>query len=167
MLVSRLIGNERKMVGSLEMAVRTCSSGPHCPNAQSPLLYFQYLYRIHHHRSFGAVARTTRGFDNLIHHVHTFDYLAENRVFVVQPVRGSHGDEELRAVGARTGVGHGEAAGLIERKVLGELVLKVVARSARAGAKWATALNHKIRNDAVETQAVIIGPLGALTRFRI
>ena len=40
--------------------------------------------------------------------------LTEDRVLEVQQRGGADGDEELRAVGARTGVGHREQVGLVE-----------------------------------------------------
>ena len=42
------------------------------------------------------------------------------------------GDEELRAVGARTGVGHGQQVRLVEDQIGMELVAELVARAAGA-----------------------------------
>ncbi len=44
------------------------------------------------------------------------------------------GDEELRTVGARPGVGHGQQVGLVELQLRVELVGEMVARAAAAGA---------------------------------
>ena len=56
---------------------------------------------------------------HLLHHVHTLDDLAEDDVLAVEPGR-LEGDEELRAVGVRAGVGHAEDArpGVLELEVL-------------------------------------------------
>src|SRR5688572_1486181 len=47
------------------------------------------------------------------HLVHAFRHAAKHRVLVVQVRGGTVGDEELAAVGARPGVGHGQNAGRI------------------------------------------------------
>ena len=67
---------------------------------------------------FGRSLGAARGVDDLINHVHAFDHLPEDGVMVVEPIRGRHGDKELRAVGAGAGVGHGEAARAVKRKVV-------------------------------------------------
>src|SRR3546814_3721515 len=69
-------------------------------------------------------------------------HLAEDRVPVVQVRGGAQGDEELRAVGARAGVGHRQQVGLVELELRVELVLEVVARSADALTKRAAALDQ-------------------------
>src|SRR5271157_959828 len=74
---------------------------------------------------------------------------------IVQPLGGSHGDEELADVGVRPGVGHGEAARAIETKVARELVLELVPGSAGACPARATSLDHELRDDAVKDQPVV------------
>ena len=51
-------------------------------------------------------------------------HLAEDAVLEVEPGGGSHGDEELRAVGVRAGVGHGEQVRAVEGQLGVELVLE-------------------------------------------
>src|SRR5208282_125750 len=85
----------------------------------------------------------------------------------IEPIRRRHGDEKLRAVGARPGVGHGEAAGAVEGKVIHEFVVKLVTGPARAGAERAASLNHEFRYHAVEDLAVVKRPLGPLVRLGI
>src|SRR5690606_20591277 len=82
--------------------------------------------------------------------------LAEDRVLAVEPRGGVEGDEELRAVGARAGVGHGEQVGLVEDELGVDLVLERVARATGAGAQRATALDHEALDHPVEAQAVVV-----------
>ena len=92
---------------------------------------------------------------------------------------GLLGDEELAAVGVRAGVGHGQPSRHIEIQVRIELVFKRVAGIACAGARRIAALNHELRNHAMESRSVVerlvvhlllglrIGPvLGALGEAR-
>src|SRR5258708_546541 len=73
-----------------------------------------------------------------------------------QPAGVGDGDEELRAIGVGAGVGHGEFAGLLEAvlRALG-LVGDLVAGAAHAGAFGVAALDHELRNHAMEDGAVI------------
>src|SRR6476619_2388365 len=85
--------------------------------------------------------------------------LTEDRVLALEPRGGRGRDEELRAVGALAhalaGVGHGEDVGLGEVLVGADLVVERVARSAEALTDRAAALDHEVRDDAVEDQAVV------------
>jgi len=76
-------------------------------------------------------------------------------VTTVQVRRGAQGDEELRAVGAGPGVGHGQQVRAVEREVGVELVAELVAGAAAAGAGGVAALDHEAVDDAVENDAVI------------
>ena len=73
--------------------------------------------------------------------------LAEDGVLAVELGDGLFGDEELGAVGAGrragAGVGHGEAAGLIEGEGGVDLVLEEVAGIAGAVAGAVAALDHE------------------------
>ena len=73
------------------------------------------------------------------------------------------GDEELRAVGARAGVGHRQQVGLGEAQLGVELVGEGVARAAGAGAQRAAALDHEPVDHPVEAQPVVV-PLAGATR---
>lgn len=46
-----------------------------------------------------------------IHHVLAIGHLAEDRVFAIEMRSRAVGDEELRAIGPRTGIGHREHTG--------------------------------------------------------
>ena len=82
-------------------------------------------------------------------------HLSEDGVLAVQPVRGGHRDEELGTVGARSGVGHGQQVGLVERQLRVELVSELIPGAARTGAGRIPTLDHEAGNDAVEDRAVV------------
>ena len=81
--------------------------------------------------------------------------LAEDRVPPVEVRRRADGDEELRAVGARAGVGHGQQVRPVELQLGVELVAELVARAAGAGAQRVAALDHEAADDPVEDRAVV------------
>ena len=77
----------------------------------------------------------------------------------IQPGRFGGSDEELAAVGARTGVGHGEHARLIETQVGRAFVFEGLAPDRLAAAACAggvAALDHEFRDYAVEDDAVVV-----------
>src|SRR5215470_8484858 len=80
------------------------------------------------------VVRIARSVGNFVGNVLAFDDFTENGVFVVEPGSRSHSDEKLAAVGAGSGVGHGELAGLrmLQRrmKFIGEFVTRSTAPGA-------------------------------------
>src|SRR5579872_7401153 len=63
--------------------------------------------RLHHRILQRFVLLIPRSIDDLLGHVITFDYFAENRVIARQPRRRRYRDEELRAIGIRARIGHG------------------------------------------------------------
>src|SRR5690554_3356904 len=64
-------------------------------------------------------------------------------------------DEELTAVGVRTGVGHRDDAGIVAERITLELILERIARSPAAGALRVSPLDHKVVDHAVEGHSVI------------
>src|ERR1019366_9146369 len=82
---------------------------------------------------------------------------AEDGVVAVQRWIGRLGDEKRRAVGVRTGVGVGEASGLIKVEIGPGLVLDLDADVAGAASGGVAALDHELGNDAVEGGVVIEG----------
>src|SRR5437763_9404147 len=101
-----------------------------------------------------AVAGARRGALDGVDRIHARGHASEHGVLAVEPRRRVGGDdEELRAVGVRAGVGHGERAAL--DLVLVELVLERVAGTAGAGALGAAALDHEVGDHAMEDEAVV------------
>lgn len=84
----------------------------------------------------------------------------EDGVFAVEVGSGEVGDEELGAVGVRSGVGHGEDAGFVVLAVGFAFALELVAGVTGAGAEGAAALDHEIGDDAVEGEAVVVSAAG-------
>src|SRR5580704_13328145 len=101
------------------------------------------------------VLAVARDLGNLRNDVLAFDDFAEDGVLAGEPIGGRNGDEELAAVGVRSGVGHGQLAGDIElvRRALG-LILEAIAGSAHAGAGGIAALDHEVGNNAMKDGSV-------------
>src|SRR5438445_4291548 len=102
---------------------------------------------------------------NFVGDVLAFHHLAKNGVLVVEPRCRSNGDEKLAAVGIGPGIGHGKLAGfgMLQRRM--KFVGEFIAWPAHAGTVRAASLNHEIRNDAVEDEAVIERALFFLSGF--
>ena len=91
-----------------------------------------------------------------LEHVETVDQLAEQRVLRWQTHAGRAGhDEELAAVGVRSGIRHRQRADLVLAG-LGQLVLEAIAGAAPAGPLGAAALDHEALDDPVEDEAVVV-----------
>ena len=71
------------------------------------------------HASFSMLGRISAG-----------SHPAEDSMLVVQPGRRHSGDEELRAIGAWTSIGHGEGEGPIMPQASAEFVLELSAPDA-------------------------------------
>ena len=111
------------------------------------------------------VARTVAGagveLRDRVDDVHPGRDPPEDGVLAVEPGAGVGGDdEELRAVRVRAGVRHREHAALDLVLVL--LVLELVAGAAGAGAGRVAALDHEVRDHAVEDDAVVEAVAGEL-----
>src|SRR5260370_11466465 len=94
--------------------------------------------------------------DNLVNHVLAFHDFAEDGVVPREPFGGGNGDKKLRAIGAGTGIGHGQLAFLVKamRRALG-FVLKFVAGAAHAGAAGVATLDHEVGDDAMKDGSVV------------
>eukprot|EP00667_Euglena_gracilis_P033755 EG_transcript_56323 len=57
---------------------------------------------------------------NLLHHVKAIDHRTKDNVLSIKPLRLCSAQEELRSIGAWSGVGHGKytRSGVLEREVL-------------------------------------------------
>src|SRR6185312_8402648 len=109
------------------------------------------------HRVIGHVGARVGGFAcDLFHQLYALgSALSEDGVVSIEPRRGHFSDEELRAVGARTGVGHGQATGLIKFQIGRKFILEAVAGPAFAGTLGIAPLDHEIRDHAMENGAVV------------
>src|SRR5580692_11074212 len=105
-------------------------------------------------RIVGTIVAVTRQARDLLHQVEVLT-LAEDAVVAVQRGIRSFGDEELRTVGIGTGIGVGEASGLIELQVRSGLVLDLEARIAGAGSLRIAALDHEVGDHAMEDGSVV------------
>ncbi len=99
---------------------------------------------------------------DFVDHVLAFGDFTEDRVLAIQMWGGEVSDEELAAIGAGSGIGHRENAGLgvFQRAV--EFIREFVARAAGASAGRITALDHEICDHAVEGDVVVISALGEI-----
>ena len=84
----------------------------------------------------------------------------KDRVASVQVRSGHMGDEKLATVCSRTRICHGENAWLVVHETGFDLVLEAVARTSTASAGWVAALDHKLRNHAVEGNAIVVAAFG-------
>eukprot|EP00961_Rhodomonas_salina_P009996 134542-Rhodomonas_salina.1 len=132
---------------------------------------FPFDYRLHWHlAALGDFARDARAARvaalalELLNNIHALNNLSEHYVLAVKPRRGDGGDKELGAVGARARIGHGQLTRL------GVLNLEVFVREGAAvdgGAASAilvgevAALEHEVRDDAVEGAACVASPQGS------
>ena len=61
------------------------------------------------------------------------EHIAEDRMLVIEMRRGGGGDEELAAIGARTGVRHRQQARPIKGQIADRFVFELIARTAASG----------------------------------
>src|SRR5579863_9141530 len=81
--------------------------------------------------------------------------------------RRTEGDEELAAIGVRSGVRHGEHADAVMAQVGMKLVLERVARTAVALPKGVAALNDEAVDDAMKGDAVVVRLLVTILGLRM
>merc|ERR1719189_2090324 len=113
--------------------------------------------------------RAARGTDCLyLHHsVHSINYLAEDDVTAIEPLRLHRRDEELRSIRVRPRVGHAQDAWprVLELEVLVCELRAIDALAAGAiAAGEVAALNHEIGDDAVEGAPLVVQRLARLAR---
>ena len=96
------------------------------------------------------------GIDDIL----TFGDKPENRMLPVEVGRRKMGDKELAAICSGAGIGHREDACLVVLEAGFDLVFKTVSGSASAGAGGIPALDHKVRNDAMKCEAIVVAALG-------
>jgi hypothetical protein len=83
------------------------------------------------------------------------DDFPEDRMTVVKPGSRYMGDEELAAVGVGTGICHGKYAGFAVSQALGKLIFEAVTGTAGAGTCRIAALDHELRDHAMEREPVM------------
>ena len=109
-----------------------------------------------HHDVFeGTVAGCGGGFANGFDDVKAFDHFAEYGMAVVQMGGGPEGDEELRAAGIGSGIGHRQDAWAIMLQVRMKFIREIVTGAATAGSGGVAALNHEAVDYPVENDAII------------
>lgn len=97
---------------------------------------------------------------NGIYNVLTLSDFTEDRVLSIE-VRGRVvGDEELGAVGIGASISHGENSCFVVAEFADELIGELVSRAAPTGAGGITALDHEVRDHAVELDVVVVAALG-------
>lgn len=92
--------------------------------------------------------------------------LSEDRVAVVEEWSGGGGDEELGAVGSRTGVRHGENPRSAVAEIRMEFIGKLVTRTAASAFGWITTLEHEAFDHTMECHAIVITALGKIEKVR-
>jgi len=110
-------------------------------------------------RTLWRAALGALGLDSLdVLHARIIRHLAKDDMLAIQPARHHGRDEELGAVGVLAGVGHGQQSGLLvlEVEVLVGKLLAVDGLPAGAVAvREVTALEHELRDDAVELGVLV------------
>jgi len=110
------------------------------------------------HNLLGGLAALRAITFNFLHHIHAFNDRAKYNVLAIQPSGLGGAEEELRAVGVRTSVGHGQntRTSVLQGKVLVSKLGTIdgLAASAVVVGKVA-ALAHEVRDNAVEGAALV------------
>jgi hypothetical protein len=92
---------------------------------------------------------------NLIDHILAALHLSKNGVLAVQPIRHDVRDKELAAIGVWSRVGHAERPHFVALGIVLGLILKTITRTSAASTGRIAALDHKIRDHAMENGAVV------------
>lgn len=99
---------------------------------------------------------------DFFHNIQTVRDLAKYRVAVVEEGCRSGGDEELGAVGARSGVGHGENSGAFVAEFGVEFIRKFVTRTTATRLGRVTTLKHETIDHPVKRNPVVVTALGEI-----
>src|SRR6266571_3287758 len=79
-----------------------------------------------------------------VHNITAVDHFTEDGVLSVEPGCRRYGDEELRAVGARPRVRHGEQVRPVEGEIWVNLIREAVTGPTASGAQRVATLDHEI-----------------------
>lgn len=113
---------------------------------------FKELFgRVVNHDFFDEVS----SFDG-VDHALPLSGFSENCVLSIKVRSGAVGDEELGAVGIRSGVGHGEDSSLVMSTMGLALAFEFIAGVASSSSQWAATLDHEVRDDAVKAKPIIV-----------
>lgn len=93
---------------------------------------------------------------NIIHHIEWRSHFTEDRMAVVEERGRRGGDEELRAIGAGTGIGHRENPWLVVAQFGMEFIGELVAWTTASGFGRIATLEHKTIDHAVKRDVVVI-----------
>lgn len=93
---------------------------------------------------------------NRVHDVLAFGGDTKHRVASIQVRCGHMGDEKLAAIGSRARIRHGEHTGFVVLEAGFYFVLEAVAWAAASCAGGVATLDHELRDDAVEGDAVVV-----------
>lgn len=93
--------------------------------------------------------------DCIDHFLPIVEYLPKHGMLAIKPWCGDMSNEELRSVGVRSGIGHGEHTGTTVSQIGVEFVFKHVAGPAGSGTLGAAPLDHEILNHAVEQERIV------------
>src|SRR5687767_15926858 len=97
-----------------------------------------------------------------------FDYFAKDRIFSVQGWIRRYGDKELSATSiGLTCVRHRHNAGAVVAMFWTDFIANRKSRTFESCSRGISALNHEIRNDAVERKIVVVRPPHRPARARI
>mmetsp|Transcript_29599 Transcript_29599/g.76476 ORF Transcript_29599/g.76476 Transcript_29599/m.76476 type:complete len:228 (-) Transcript_29599:39-722(-) len=113
----------------------------------------------------GLAALAADGLDSLDDRHRFLCDFTEDDMAPIEPLRLNRADEELRAVGTRASIRHGEdpRAGVLELKVLvGKLLAVDRLAAGTVATREVAALQHELRDDTVEDAALVVQRLAAL-----
>ncbi len=91
----------------------------------------------------------------LRYELNTLDDFSKNRMVIIEPRGGHFGNKELGSICIRTGIRHGKHAAGIMAQFSIEFIAESIPGTTGTGTEGATALNHKVWNDAMETNSII------------
>ena len=152
------VGLSWKSALALERSSPQASSESSPPRLRRrPVLHNRDVNNLHRTKRF-VIRGIPSHMRDLLHQLHrSLIALPKDRVAAIQMRHGHFGDEKLRAVGSRSGVGVSETARLVEEQVTRHFVLEFVSWRARAISRGIAALNHEVRNHPMKNCPVIQG----------
>ena len=90
-----------------------------------------------------------------VEHVPSFNHLTKDGMHPIEMGGGSMANEKLAASGIFASMSHGQRASEVLMRIAGGFAFNSVAGATGAVAARASALNHKIRNHAMEGESIV------------